>query len=353
MRFLYFVSGHGFGHISRSSVVIKELLNRGHRVTLVSSRIGFLDSFTHQNLNAIDYVFDFGLAQSSSLAIDFVKTVEDYEKYQSNKSIITRYIEDLIQKEEPAMLVSDCASLPLSVGSSAGISSTFIGNFTWDFIYRHYKTRNYLWSVFANQLSQEYANCKLAFELPFSCPMDSLQHKVKIGLIGREPKQSRKQVRSDLHFNDKKKYLLLSFGAYGLDFSKLQLKNIPKGIVLIIPGLPGTPSHSQIQQIDCDFPNLLQACDAVLTKPGYGILAEAHASKTPVIYTDRGDFIEYPYLVEAMKQHHRSTYISQQDLYSMNIEASLEKVLKQNPNEIKQIKSGLMDLVNHLEQSAV
>ena len=55
----------------------------------------------------------------------------------------------------------------------------------------------------------------------------------------------------------------------------------------------------------------LQACDVVLTSSGYGIMAECHFSNTALLYTDRGDFIEYPYLVAALKKYHRATYIEQ------------------------------------------
>ena len=348
---LYFVSGHGFGHISRSSVIIKELLNRNHKIVLISNRNSFLEAYSHPSLTLVDYSFDVGLVQRSSLAIDFPETLKAYDQYQAQKKIHSKFINQLLFDYSPAALLSDCAALPLSIAGLADIPALFIGNFSWDFIYRHYNKLDSLWGDFADELAHEYSYTSHAFILPFSCPMNAFKQKTQTGLIGRVPTESRENMRTKLNFEDQFQYLLLSFGAYGLDFSELKLEDIPPSVKLISPALPGTPAHPQIQQVNGNFTNLLQACDAVLTKPGYGILAEAHATNTPVLYTDRGDFIEYRYLLEAMNKHHRAQYISQEDLYSMNIEAPLINLLGMNSEQVIKLKPGLAELVKQIEHA--
>ena len=44
----------------------------------------------------------------------------------------------------------------------------------------------------------------------------------------------------------------------------------------------------------------MRAADVVVTKPGYGIIAECLANDTALLYTVRGHFIEYDVLVAAM-----------------------------------------------------
>ncbi len=61
---------------------------------------------------------------------------------------------------------------------------------------------------------------------------------------------------------------------------------------------------------------LLAACDAVLTKPGYGIVAEAARQRTRLLYTDRGDFPEYPWLVRWMEEHVPAAYVASAELGS-------------------------------------
>ena len=73
----------------------------------------------------------------------------------------------------------------------------------------------------------------------------------------------------------------------------------------------------------------MKACDFVLTKPGYGILSESYLANTPVIYTDRGDFAEYPYLVDALDKFHFAAFLPQSDLLSFQLEKAVLEIEKQ------------------------
>jgi len=47
----------------------------------------------------------------------------------------------------------------------------------------------------------------------------------------------------------------------------------------------------------------MQECDLVITKPGYGTLAECWQTKTPLVYVPRETFPEYPYLDAWLQRH--------------------------------------------------
>jgi len=72
--------------------------------------------------------------------------------------------------------------------------------------------------------------------------------------------------------------------------------------------------------------------DAVITKPGYGILSESIATGTPLLYTSRGTFREYPILVEAIERFTRSRFIDQKDLFAGRWRASLRALQTQPPS---------------------
>ena len=46
------------------------------------------------------------------------------------------------------------------------------------------------------------------------------------------------------------------------------------------------------------YEDLVHAVDVVLTKPGYGIIADCVANGTAMLYTSRGRFVEYDVMVE-------------------------------------------------------
>ena len=79
------------------------------------------------------------------------------------------------------------------------------------------------------------------------------------------------------------------------------------------------------------YQDLVGAVDVVLSKPGYGIIAECAACDTALVYTSRGDFAEYAVLVEAMPRLLRCAYIEQRDLFAGRWAPVMRQVLDQPP----------------------
>ena len=64
-------------------------------------------------------------------------------------------------------------------------------------------------------------------------------------------------------------------------------------------------------------------------KPGYGIVSDAIAAGTRMIYTERGDFPEYPILVREMQTWLACAYVSNDELRHGRLREPLEAVLAQ------------------------
>src|SRR4029450_10432633 len=71
----------------------------------------------------------------------------------------------------------------------------------------------------------------------------------------------------------------------------------------------------------------VEAVAVVVTKPGYGIVTDAIAAGTRLVYTDRGDFPEYPILVEEVARYLPAAYVSGEDLARGRLEHALDDVL--------------------------
>jgi hypothetical protein len=67
-------------------------------------------------------------------------------------------------------------------------------------------------------------------------------------------------------------------------------------------------------ELGIPYLSLVAACDAVFTKPGYGIVAEATAQRTRILYTDRSDFPEYPHLVRWLDDNGTAAHVAAADL---------------------------------------
>ena len=77
------------------------------------------------------------------------------------------------------------------------------------------------------------------------------------------------------------------------------------------------------------YQDLVGAVDAVMTKPGYGITAECIANRTAIVYTDRGRFVEYPFLVDGIRKYLPNAFVSNHDLYAGRWQRALEEVFAQ------------------------
>jgi hypothetical protein len=350
MKILYYVSSHGFGHISRSFEIILNLLEEGIDVTLTTSRISFLKGFTHKNLHLRNIVTDLGVSQKNSIDIDFHQTIQNIHEFRKSKNELLYQEIEYSKKCNFDAIISDSSSFPFIVSNQLNIPSFFIGNFTWDFIYKNYEDIDEIFISYANELRSEYQLCNEGLILPFSCPIDSISNKKYVGLVGRKPRMDRASIRKKLNFNESKKYFLFSFGAYGLKREDFQFKNLPENYEIIISNFPEFEGE-KVRSIDNEYyPNLCHAVDCIVTKPGYGILSEAYYANTPIIYTNRGNFIEYKYLLSSMEKYHNSTYISQEDLFQMQLEDSFQKIQK-TPKKIENLEDGFQNIIDLIRLS--
>jgi UDP-N-acetylglucosamine:LPS N-acetylglucosamine transferase len=130
---------------------------------------------------------------------------------------------------------------------------------------------------------------------------------------------------------------LISFGGFGLascDFSRLA-KLSDWLFFSETAHVAGVKNLRTIPAGTFAYPDLVAAADAVITKPGYGIVSEAIANHTAVLYTARGNFREQALLVEALKRYTRSREISNEPLRQGDWAESLTALLAQpQPTEV-------------------
>lgn len=327
MIIYYYVSGHGFGHISRTSVILKKLLERQEisKVHLVSTRIGFIE-WDHPKLIKRVLGLDVGVYQKDSLSLDIQKTKDALQGFEKSKNSLLTSEALYCHQHNIDLIITDAGSFPIVLALEAEVPSIFIGNFTWDFVYENYgKVDPYFFEI-SEILKAEYSFATEALFLPFTCPMPTFLESTKVGMVGRKPNLSKKEARNHYGFLDEFIYILISFGAYGLSGFEMQWHKLPKHFKLVASGVPGIDTSKVITPTEGHYPDLVRASDYVLTKPGYGIMSEVFYAETPVIYTDRGDFSEYPILVDVLEKKFPSSYITHNQISNCSFEDSIANI---------------------------
>jgi UDP:flavonoid glycosyltransferase YjiC (YdhE family) len=79
------------------------------------------------------------------------------------------------------------------------------------------------------------------------------------------------------------------------------------------------------------YSNLVASVDLIITKPGYGMFAEAAAAGLPVLFTDRGDWPETEALVTWLQGQAHCAQITTDALRAGTFEQELSQLLAQGP----------------------
>ncbi|MDX1957090.1 MAG: glycosyltransferase family protein [Leptospiraceae bacterium] len=327
MKIAFYVSSHGFGHISRCSSLIEYLIQENHEVVLMTLRKNFFQVIPDKLVIRV-IATDLGVEQKNSLEVDISKTLEKLLESEKNKKLIIEKELDFLNEFKPDILVSDSSSMPFLFSSKLKIRSYFLGNFTWDFIYENYSKLHPEFLRISRSLKNEYSLADYALILPFSCPINVFKNTKIVGVLGRKPNNDKKTLREKFQFDEGMIYYLFSFGAYGLEFQNFQLENLNEKERIVVSRLEALDHEKVIRIDDAHYPDLVSACDYVVTKPGYGILSECFFGKTPILFTDRGDFAEYPFLVNAIENHLIGSYISNEELFQLNLQEAIQRIPK-------------------------
>ena len=128
MKFAYYITDHGFGHLMRELPVMRELIRRGHKVTVVTGvqQAEVTDEYLDHKAEIIVENTDAGLVViPGSLIIDIDATVAKIREH------INKW-ESLIEKSVDAdAYVIDICPWAVMAAKRKGIRSFLMTNFTW------------------------------------------------------------------------------------------------------------------------------------------------------------------------------------------------------------------------------
>ncbi|MDR3569939.1 MAG: hypothetical protein P4L43_18105 [Syntrophobacteraceae bacterium] len=328
----YYITPHGFGHAVRSLEVLRVLadLAPGIEPIIVSD---IPDALVEQNLGSLPRIrrlrLDVGLYQHDSIRFDLEKSLDLLSRLNAeSEQIIAREVE-FIRREGIKVVISDIAWLPFEAAYRCGIPSIGIGNFTWDWIYDVYAAKDPRWAPIISTIRRGYQKCSLFLRLPMHGDCSACPRVEDVPLVARKAKKSRSLVRSILGLTSTDKVILVSFVSLDLKESAVgNLENMD-GIVLLYK----SPMKFDVAGAICldgapvSFADVVGASDAVLTKPGYGIVSDCLAQGTPIIYTERGQLSEYDVLVETINRELTSVFIDSKNFRAGNWAPSIAQIL--------------------------
>jgi hypothetical protein len=322
---VFYVSGHGFGHASRSIEIINALIRRRPEVRVIirSSVASWLVGRTAASgveLSAAEV--DTGVVQLDSLRLDAVASISRAEAFMSTFDARVASEVAFLHGHRASMTISDLPALGIAAGVAAGIPAIATGNFTWDWIYEHYGDG----APVARQIGEVYSRTTLALRMPMWGGFETMPNVRDIRFVARRSRRDAGEVREALGIPMDQRVVLTSFGGYGLDGLNVDALQSLSGYHVLLPGMI---DESAMYDRGYRYEDLVKAVDVVVTKPGYGIISECLANDTALLYTSRGDFREYQVLVDAIPRFLRCGFIDHDDLFAGRWAPHLDALLAQ------------------------
>jgi len=284
MRIAIVCSAHGLGHLTRQLALAPHLRAGGAEVVFFTAAPPAILYESLPGASIVPWTADVGIRQHDSLTEDLPETV---------RLLAERCADSAVDALAAALVgfdrvIADAAPAALEAARRAGVPAVAVGNFSWPWIYDHYP-RLQPWAKRLRAWQRPHPAVSL---WPGPGLLDSGFARVhRAGLVGRRAEAHPMPAGA----------VLVSFGGFGLDALDAALPRID-GVTWVL-----APPMAPLDRPDClylegvPYPAMVAGVDVVLTKPGYGIFAEAALGQTRLLWVERGAFPEAPHMVVAMR----------------------------------------------------
>ena len=341
----FYISGHGFGHASRQIEIIKAFGRRcpGVDIVIRTTAPAWLFEKTADVphlLIATD--IDTGVVQIDSLHLDERETLARAARFYADLPARASDEAELLRARDGRFVVSDAPPLACAGAALASIPSVVVSNFTWDWIYEAYDAEGRADGVLES-IRHAYRQSSGAWRLPMHGGFATFESIVDVPFVARHARHDRAQVRQTLGLPPGKALALTSFGGYGVPESYLSsLDCLCECDVIVTVGVGVEPTwepphgvhlvrESRLYAAGLRSEDVVSEDDVVVTKPGYGIIAECIANGTAILYTDRGHFVEYDVLVREMPRFLRCEFIDHEALFAGRWREPIRRLLDAPP----------------------
>ncbi|MGB8932594.1 MAG: hypothetical protein WCC48_15225 [Anaeromyxobacteraceae bacterium] len=321
-----YATGHGFGHMTRLCEILRAVRERAPALPItfvgtVPERL--VRRAVPGPLSFRAVAADVGLVQRDALEIDEVASAARCAEFDATWERRVAVESDFLRSSGARLVLADIPALPFEAAARAGITAVGASNFSWDWIYRHLARRHPSLAASADRAARAYSSAALLLELPFAGELGVFRNREPVGFVARRPRVERGEARRRLGLDDRPA-VLVSFGGVGLPGLTPAVLSREADFRFL---WPAELEADRLDALGLHYPDVVGAVDTVVTKPGYGIVTDAIAAGTRLVYTERGDFPEYPILVEGMAHHLACVHVGNDDLRAGRIGEAIRRVL--------------------------
>jgi L-arabinokinase len=271
---LFYVSGHGFGHATRTRAVIDALRDRRPNIPVAVRSLApdwLFPDIEFQSVRIDPPVFE----TAGGLSVDTAASAKAVREFASTLPDLVRNEASWVRSANVRAIFADIPFAAGFIGEAAGVPVIAGGNFLWNWILEG--------EPGIEVIAEGYSKCRLALRYPLSHDegWEVFPRSEQVPLVTPRSERSRTVIRTELGLGDSGPPVVLIAGRAALDDSGRQRlrESCPGFRFLNGRELP-------------NYHDLVRASDAVVSKAGYSIVAECIAEGKPLLYPPRSGFRE-------------------------------------------------------------
>ena len=319
----FYVSSHGFGHMTRCLAIIEGLLETtDHMIYLASG--AYQNSFARTYLARFgdrvvyrDILTEVGLVnKDNSLQVDIPRLEHELTDFMAGWDTAVAAEVAILRDLPVACVISDISAIGIQVGERLSVRKIGIANFTWCEQYEFLG----LSDTIIDRFREVYAKIDLLIEYDLMLPAPKLTvPRKQIGFICRRFDPNRiaaikAQYGPSIFITSGKSASLLN----------IQIANW-NGTIFATSGInitaTGNATVVQLPVETFDTHNYLAASDIVIAKAGWGTISEAMLSKRNLVLIDREGVLEDSENIEELKRRGVAVSIKESDLARIDMHA--------------------------------
>ncbi len=312
MNVLCYVSGHGYGHLTRTIALINAMARldpeTGFFVRTTAPR-WLLEACVAVPVEYREVTIDAGVLERGSLHQDCEGTLAHCAEILGQRDRIIEREASWCSAHHISVIVSDIPPLASEIGDRAGIPVVAMGNFSWDYIYQPWETANPQYAGLVDEIRGAYDKTSLLLRLPLAHEMDAFPRQRDIPFIARRRRWAAGEGRGRLGIPDhESRPLALVAMRMGHHLADATNRLAAGGEFVVLTfdhrGLPPAENLRVVpRELQNRFPDVLATADVLISKLGYSMCAETVAGRTPILYAPRFDYREHDVLAAGIGRY--------------------------------------------------
>ena len=330
----FYVSSHGFGHMTRCLAIMEELLE-------TTEHLIYLASGTYQNSFARVYLARFGdrvtyrdirtevglVNKDNSLQVDIPRLEQELTDFMASWDTAVAAEVAILRDLPVVYVISDISAIGIQVGEQLGVRNIGIANFTWCEQYEFLG----LFDTIIAHFREVYAKLDLLIEYDLMLPAP------KLAVPRKQIRFLCRRFNPDRIAAIKAQYGPSIFITCGksADLNNIQIDNYDCTIFTTSGiNITSTATVVQLPVETFDTHNYLAASDIVIAKAGWGTISEALLSKRNLVLIEREGVLEDTENIEELKCRGVTVSIKESDLANIDMQAITdliaENIIREN-----------------------